>query len=83
MGALHAPMATGVDTGQGQPSLEPSVPRRTAGGPIDGREVDPLPPHIRAVCGFLIVQRLMPQSQFNMGRNMWRHMAVQLFGIMG
>ena len=53
------------------------------GGPIDGHEVDPLPPHIRAVCGFLIVQRLMPQSQFNMGRNTWRRMAAWLFGIAG
>ena len=52
-------------------------------GPIDGREVDLLPPHIRAVRGFLIVQRLMPQSQFNMGRNTWRHMAARLFGIAG
>ena len=52
-------------------------------GPIDGREVDPLPPHIRAVRGFLIVQRLMPQSQFNMGRNTWRHMAAWLFGVAG
>ena len=53
------------------------------GGPIDGREVDPLPPHIRAVRGFLIVQRLMPQSQFNMGRNVWRRMAAWLFGVVG
>ena len=52
-------------------------------GPIDGREVDPLPLHIRAVCGFLIVQRLMPQSQFNMGRNAWRRVAVRLFGVAG
>ena len=52
-------------------------------GPIDGREVDPLPPHIRAVHGFLIVQRLMPQSQFNMGWNAWRHMAAWLFGVTG
>ena len=52
-------------------------------GPIDGREVDPLPPHIRAVCGFLIVQRLMPQSQFNMGWNAWRCMAARLFGVVG
>ena len=52
-------------------------------GPIDGREVDPLPPHIRAVRGFLIVQRLMPQSQFNMGRNAWRRMAARLFGVAG
>ena len=53
------------------------------GGPIDGREVDPLPPHIRAVCSFLIIQRLMPQSQFNMGRNTWRRMAAQLFDVVG
>ena len=52
-------------------------------GPIDGHEVDPLPLHIRAVRGFLIVQRLMPQSQFNMGRNTWRCMAVRLFGVTG
>ena len=50
---------------------------------IDGREVDPLPLHIRAVRSFLIVQRLMPQSQFNMGWNMWRCMAARLFGIAG
>ena len=53
------------------------------GGPIDGHEVDPLPPHIRAVRSFLIIQRLMPQSQFNMGQNPWRCMAAQLFGIAG
>ena len=53
------------------------------GGPIDGREVDPLPPHIRAVCSFLIIQRLMPQSQFNMERNAWRRMAARLFGVAG
>ena len=52
-------------------------------GPIDGREVDLLPPHIRAVRSFLIVQRLMPQSQFNMGQNTWRRMAAQLFGVAG
>ena len=52
-------------------------------GPINGREVDLLPPHIRAVCGFLIVQRVMPQSQFNMGQNAWRCMAAQLFGVAG
>ena len=52
-------------------------------GPIDDREVDPLPPHIRAVCGFLIVQRLMPQSQFNMRRNTWRRVAARLFGVAG
>ena len=53
------------------------------GSPIDGHEVDPLPLHIRAVRSFLIVQRLMPQSQFNMGWNPWRRMAAQLFGIVG
>ena len=52
-------------------------------GPIDGREVDLLPLHIGAIRGFLIVQRLMPQSQFNMGRNTWRHMAAWLFGVAG
>ena len=52
-------------------------------GPIDGCEVDPLPLHIRAVRGFLIVQRLMPQSQFNMGRNTWRRVAARLFGVTG
>ena len=36
-------------------------------GPIDGHNEDPLPPFTRAVCGFLLIQRLMPQSQFNMG----------------
>ena len=52
-------------------------------GPINSCEVDLLPPHIRAVCSFLIIQRLMPQSQFNMGQNAWRHMAARLFGITG
>ena len=36
-------------------------------GLIDSHNEDPLPPFTRAVCGFLLVQRLMPQSQFNMG----------------
>ena len=58
-------------------------PGALRGGPIDGREVDLLPLHIRAVHGFLIVQRLMPQLQFNMGQNAWKYMAVRLFGIMG
>ena len=42
-----------------------------------------MPPHIRAVHGFLIVQRLMPQSQFNMGWNAWRRVAARLFGVTG
>ena len=50
---------------------------------IDGHNKDPLPPFTRAVRGFLLVQRLMPQSQFNMGRNAWRCMAAWLFGIVG
>ena len=58
-------------------------PGTLRGGPIDGHEVDLLPPHIRVIHGFLMVQRLMPQSQFNMGQNVWRRMAAQLFGIIG
>ena len=52
-------------------------------GPIDGHEVDLLPLHIRAISSFLIVQRLMPQSQFNMGWKMWRHVAAWLFDVVG
>ena len=58
-------------------------PGTLQGGPLNGHEVDLLPSHIRAIRGFLIVQRLMPQLQFNMGQNTWRHMAAQLFGIAG
>ena len=52
-------------------------------GPYNDSDAEPPAPLAWAVCGLLLVQRLMPQSQYNMGRNAWRHMAARLFGVAG
>ena len=52
-------------------------------GPYDDSDAEPPAPLTRAVRGLLLVQRLMPQSQYNMGRNAWRRMAARLFGVAG
>ena len=44
-------------------------------GPYNDSDAEPPAPLTWAVRGLLLVQRLMPQLQYNMGRNAWRCMA--------